>query len=313
MTQKNWQHNLRHALKNAKDCNDFFQTDAFEVQKFPLKIPLEFAKLIDKTRPNDPLLRQVVSQKESKKSGFIKMPLADESNSPVLGLIHKYPNRVLLIVSQVCAIHCRYCFRQNFSYSEHDAVSHWSTVLAYIQQDKCINEVIFSGGDPLSLSDKKLDKLISDIENISHIKTLRIHSRSAVVTPNRLTKSLIHRLNCSSLNIVMVLHTNHPNELSSDFKAIISALKVTLLNQSVLLKGVNDEVSVLSELSLALFELRILPYYLHMLDKVAGAQDYWVSDKEALGLHQSLKQRLSGYLVPRLVRDNDESSKAWLV
>uniref|UniRef100_UPI0034DE2485 KamA family radical SAM protein n=1 Tax=Candidatus Thiodubiliella endoseptemdiera TaxID=2738886 RepID=UPI0034DE2485 len=305
-----WQYNTRNTLKGADNCNAFFQVQQFQDQSFPIKIPLEFANLIDKNNPNDPLLKQVISVNTQHQDAFSASPLADESNSPVAGLIHKYPNRVLLIASRVCAIHCQYCFRQNFNYNEHDAVSNWAEIEDYIRQHTEIDEVILSGGDPLSLSDEKLQSLIDKIEVILHIKTLRIHSRSAVVTPSRLTPDFIKMLNKTTLNMVMVLHINHANELSNEFAIAIRKLSnISLLNQSVLLKGVNDSVPVLSKLSLGLFDLGILPYYLHLLDKVNGAEHFLVSDEDSVKLHKELSKKLSGYLVPRLVRDENLAFK----
>ena len=312
--QSSWQHNARNTLKGASNCNDFFQSDRFEDQHFPIKVPLEFANLIDKNNPDDPLLKQVTPFENSQSQPeFSLSPLGDEGNAPVAGLIHKYPNRILLITSRVCAIHCQYCFRQNFDYSGHDAISNWLAIEGYIRSHKLINEVILSGGDPLSLSDEKLQGLIDKIQSIDHIKTLRIHSRSMIVTPSRVTDHLIGMLNDTELNVVIVLHANHANELSNEFANAIQKLeKITLLNQSVLLRGVNDSVSVLSELSLRLFDLGILPYYLHMLDKVSGAEHFLISDERAIQLHQSLKKNLSGYLVPKLVRDENLAAKTWV-
>ncbi|MDC9714702.1 MAG: KamA family radical SAM protein [Gammaproteobacteria bacterium] len=312
----NWQRNTHNTLKGADSCNAFFKTRQFKDQNFPLKIPLEFASLIDKDDPNDPLLKQVISAETPKrciKPGFSIEPLGDGDNAPVAGLIHKYPNRVLLIASRVCAIHCQYCFRQNFNYSEHDAISNWQAIEGYIRTHPHINEVILSGGDPLSLSDEKLQVLMNGIADISHIDTLRLHTRSAVATPSRITTELVKILNETRLSVVLVTHVNHANELSDEFaKAIQQLGKVTLLNQSVLLRGVNDSVSVLSALSLRLFELGILPYYLHLLDKVSGSEHFLVSDKSAVKLHKELGKKLSGYLVPRLVRDENREAKTWL-
>ena len=303
----NWQLNARRSLKTAKDCNKFFQTNKFKEQQFPIKIPIEFANLIDKNNPQDPLLNQIISQTAVADS-FTLEPLADDKFSPVAGLIHKYPHRALLITSQVCAIHCRYCFRQNFNYAQHDALSNWQQVHTYLQEHKNINEVILSGGDPLSLSDDKLQRLLDNISKIKHIRTLRIHSRSAVVTPNRLTSKLISMLNNYVLPVVLVLHANHPTELSSEFAKKIRLLNITKLNQSVLLQGVNACKHVLIDLSLRLFSLGILPYYLHMLDRVKGSERYLVSDIKALELRQEMQQELSGYLVPKLVRDSPDSN-----
>jgi EF-P beta-lysylation protein EpmB len=312
--QSNWQHNTRNTLKGANSCNDFFQSDQFKDQHFPIKIPLEFANLIDKNNLDDPLLKQVIPFRNAQNQAeFSLSPLGDEDNAPVAGLIHKYPNRVLLITSRVCAIHCQYCFRQNFDYSGHDAMSNWLAIEDYIRSHQSINEVILSGGDPLSLSDEKLAQLIRNIENIEHIKILRIHSRSMVVTPSRITDNLVKLLTKTSLKVVLVTHINHANEVSEVFiQNIGNFTNITLLNQSVLLKGVNDDLSTLERLSLKLFDIGILPYYLHMLDKVKGAEHFLISDERAIQLHQDLKNSLSGYLVPKLVRDENLKSKTWI-
>ena len=312
--QSNWQHNTRNTLKGANSCNDFFQSDQFKDRHFPIKIPLEFANLIDKNNPDDPLLKQVIPFRSAQNQAeFSLSPLGDEDNAPVAGLIHKYPNRVLLITSRVCAIHCQYCFRQNFDYSGHDAMSNWLAIEDYIRSHQSINEVILSGGDPLSLSDEKLAQLIRNIENIEHIKILRVHSRSMVVTPSRITDKLVKLLTKTALKVVLVTHINHANEVSEVFiQNIGNFTNITLLNQSVLLKGVNDDLGTLERLSLKLFDIGILPYYLHMLDKVKGAEHFLISDKRAIQLHQDLKGSLSGYLVPKLVRDENLKSKTWI-
>ena len=313
MSMDQWNKQARKVLKGASQSNDFFGTSVFTDKKFPIKIPLEYAQLIDKDNPNDPLLRQVLPQASSKSSDYELSPLSDEDNSPVDGLIHKYDNRVLLIASQVCAIHCQYCFRQNFDYRQHDAISNWPAIERYINNNPKINEVILSGGDPLSLSDDKLAGLVNAIGKIKHIDTLRIHTRNAVVVPSRITEKLAQLLNSTRLQVVVVFHVNHAQELSSDFIQQVKYLKkITLISQSVLLKGVNDNLDCLQQLSMALFKLGILPYYLHLLDKVVGAENYFVEDEKALKLHQQLKSSLSGYLVPKLVRDENKSSKTWL-
>ncbi|WPE17559.1 KamA family radical SAM protein [Candidatus Thioglobus autotrophicus] len=309
-----WSQQARKVLKGAKISNDFFNTQAFQECNFPIKIPLEYAQLIDQDNPNDPLLKQVMPQAKIEKSGFTQEPLQDEDNSPVAGLIHKYSNRVLLITSQVCAIHCQYCFRQNFNYTQHDAISNWPEIERYISQDTNINEVILSGGDPLSLSDEKLEKLIKNIENFDYVTTLRIHTRSLVVIPSRITDYLAKILAKTRLKVVLVTHINHANEISEAFSKNIAKIEnVTFLNQSVLLSGVNDDIGSLKQLSLKLFEVGILPYYLHMLDQVSGSENYLVSAEKATQLHLQLQAQLSGYLVPRLVRDEGKSSKTWLL
>jgi L-lysine 2,3-aminomutase len=308
-----WSQQAREVLKGANQSNEYFNTQDFQEGNFPIKIPLEYAELIEVNNPYDPLLKQVQPQPSTCQSNYSLAPLNDEDNAPVDGLIHKYPNRVLLIASQVCAIHCQYCFRQNFNYSQHDALSNWPAIECYIVNDKNINEVILSGGDPLSLSDEKLTKLVDSIEKITHIDTLRIHTRSAVVMPSRITLDLVKLLNKTRLRVVMVFHVNHERELSAKFANVVKQFKgVTLLNQSVLLKGVNDNLTCLKNLSLALNKLSILPYYLHMLDKVAGAENYFIEDAKAIKLHKQLQACLSGYLVPKLVRDSGEEAKTWL-
>lgn len=309
-----WQQDLRLSLKGAKQCNEFFQTNVFLDQSFAIKVPINFANLIDNNNPNDPLLKQILPQAYNSKTDFLDEPLADDKHSPVEGLIHKYPNRVLLIASQVCAIHCQYCFRQNFNYTQHDAISNWPAIENYINNNTQINEVILSGGDPLSLSDEKLEKLVKNIENFTNVHTLRIHSRSIVVVPSRITDKLTKLLAKTHLKVVLVTHINHEREISKDFiKNIGNFTNVTLLNQSVLLKGVNDAIESLEMLSLKLFDVGILPYYLHMLDKVKGSEGFFLEDEVATTLHQQLQKRLSGYLVPKLVRDTGGDSKQWLL
>ena len=312
--QDNWQAKSRKVLKTAHECNEYFNTDVFQDNNFGIKIPLEFAEKIEKNNKLDPLLKQVCPQKSVDILNFSQEPLNDKNHSPVAGLIHKYKNRALLIASRVCSIHCQYCFRQNFPYSDNDGYSNLDNIVAYLNKHTEINEVILSGGDPLSLNDEKLEKLVSVIGNIEHMDTLRIHSRSIVVVPSRITNEFIDIINNCQKNLIVVTHINHASEIGEDFKKNIAKLNsATLLNQSVLLKGVNDDIATLKDLSLRLHSVKILPYYLHMLDKVKGAENYLVDDAKAHDLHNKLKQELSGYLVPRLVRDNEGKSKDWLL
>ncbi len=216
-------------------------------------------------------------------------------------------------MSRTCAIHCQYCFRQNFDYATHDAISNWGEIEQYLRDNLQINEVILSGGDPLSLSDDKLNRLILRIERLAHITTLRIHSRTLVVIPRRITEQLSAMLLGTRLSVVVVFHVNHRRELSAEFARCVRPLRaLTLLNQSVLLAGVNDSAIILSALSTQLFALGILPYYLHLLDKVSGAEHFLVADARAVQIHQKLKATLSGYLVPKLVRDNNGVAKVWV-
>ena len=267
---KTWNESVRSSLKNANDCNEYFDNDRFQDGNFPIKIPLEFAKRIDKTNPLDPLLLQILPKERQSTKGFIDSPVYDEEFSPVKGLIHKYPSRVLLISSSVCAIHCQYCFRQNFDYDDNDVLKNWADIQSYLSKRIEVNEVVLSGGDPLTLSDKKINKILRKIESIQHIKTLRIHTRTAVVIPSRITEELIASLNQTKLKVVIVFHINHAQEISDEFVNNIKALRNhILLNQSVFLRDVNDDAKTLAELSYKLFEASILPYYIHLLDKVS--------------------------------------------
>jgi EF-P beta-lysylation protein EpmB len=307
---KTWNDSVRNSLKSANQCNVYFGHKRFHEANFPIKVPLEFAERIDKSNPLDPLLLQILPKETETIKGFLDSPVLDEQYSPVKGLIHKYPSRVLLISSSVCAIHCQYCFRQNFDYESHDILKNWDDIESYLSKNKEVNEVILSGGDPLTLSDKKISKILKKIESISHIKTLRIHTRTAVVIPSRITQELIEILNITKLKVVIVFHINHAQEISDEFVKNIQALRgLTLLNQSVLLKDVNDNAKVLADLSYKLFESSILPYYLHLLDKVSGAERFLISDKKAKEIYKLLQKSIPGYLLPRMVRDEGGESK----
>jgi EF-P beta-lysylation protein EpmB len=295
-------------LNTAKKCNEFFKTNVFNDEN-PLKIPADFANLIDKNNPNDPLLKQIFLDNKTTLGSFSKEPVLDSNKSPVAGLIHKYHNRVLLITTSSCEIFCRYCFRQNFPYEKVDILKNWDNVEKYLQKNTQLNEVILSGGDPLSLSDEKLSILIKNIEKISHIKTIRIHSRTFSIIKSRITNDFINLINNAKCKIVIVSHINHANEITQYFAKNIKQLNCQILNQSVVLKGVNDNSQDLIELSNKLWEVGILPYYLNMLDKVSGSEDYFVSDDEVFKIYKNMQKNLSGYLLPKLVRDDGSNSK----
>ncbi|MCW7761450.1 EF-P beta-lysylation protein EpmB [Photorhabdus luminescens] len=275
---------------------------------FPLRVPRAFAARMQANDPNDPLLLQVITTPEefTLTPGFSTDPL-DEQRSAVPGLLHKYRNRALLLVKGGCAVNCRYCFRRHFPYEDNKGNKrNWQQALDYIQQHPELDEIIFSGGDPLMAKDHELDWLISHLEKISHIKRLRIHTRLPVVIPARITTTLCDRLAQSRLQVLMVTHINHANEIDQSLRNSMMLLKqagVTLLNQSVLLRGVNNHSDTLAELSNALFDAGILPYYIHVLDKVQGAAHFMVSDEEARELIRELLTKISGYLVPRLARE----------
>ena len=307
---KSWNESVRSSLKSASECNKYFGGNTFKDSHFLVKIPLEFAERIDKSDVLDPLMLQILPREVTSTEGFFDSPVSDEKHSPVKGLIHKYPSRVLLIASSVCAIHCQYCFRQNFDYASHDILKNWPAIENYLLNKKGVSEVVLSGGDPLTLSDKKISKILNKIEDIGHIKTVRFHTRTAVVIPSRITQGLIDMLNKTRLKVVFVFHINHAREVSDEFIKNVESLKThTLLNQCVLLKDVNDSAKILSELSSKLFESSILPYYIHLLDKVSGAEHFLVSDNRAKEIYKTLQTLLPGYLVPRMVRDEGGDSK----
>ena len=239
--------------------------------------------------------------------GFISDPVGDMTAVAEAGVIHKYQGRALLITTGACAINCRYCFRRNFPYSDVQLTPHrQKQALNYIAQHRDITEVILSGGDPLLLNDQKIESLLQQLQQISHLKRIRIHSRLPVVLPARITQQLLTCLANSSKQIILVIHSNHVNELSDPVAKACDQLRinnVTLLNQSVLLKGINDSAEQLCKLSERLFSLGILPYYLHLLDKATGTGHFEVKQEDAIQLMQQVKSHLPGYLVPKLVKE----------
>lgn len=285
-------------------------------EKFKLLAPWAYINKIQKGDWNDPLLKQIlpVTEENHEAPGYIADPVGDLHAMVSNGVLQKYQGRVLLITTGACAVHCRYCFRRHFPYvSSTPDKKHWLETLHQIKNDKSIHEVILSGGDPLMLPDERLLSMCSDLAAIPHIKTLRFHTRLPIILPERINQSFNSWLSKLDVNKVMVIHANHANEIDSETGAALASLvdnQVTLLNQSVLLHGINDSVESLYELSLRLFEFRVLPYYLHLLDKVQGAAHFDVSENDAVGLVKLLKHRLPGYLVPKLVREvSGERSK----
>lgn len=287
---------------------------------FPIRAPAPFIERMVKGDINDPLLRQVIplAKEHDITPGYTADPLheADFNNTP--GLIHKYRSRALLIVTKACAIHCRYCFRRHFPYEDNQpSRAMWSQALDYLQQYNDINEVIYSGGDPLASSNAQLSWLNQRIADIPHIKTLRIHTRLPVVLPQRIDTGLLALLQQWPGKKVIVIHSNHANELDNSVKVAIDQLKATgatVLNQTVLLKGINDSAAALVALSERLFDIGVLPYYLHLLDSVAGAAHFAISDSQAKAIMRQVTARLPGYLVPRLVREEaDKASKTLIL
>ena len=276
---------------------------------FPLRVPRGFVARMRPRDPHDPLLRQVLPLAEEclAVEGFGVDPVGDLSAMVVPGVLHKYHGRVLLTATGACAVHCRYCFRRHFPYADANPVAdQWRQALDYIAGDESIAEVILSGGDPLSLSDRRLAELTRRLEAIPHLRRLRLHTRLPIVLPERVNDELSDWLGATRLKTAVVVHANHANEIDASVIAALARLKASgaeLLNQSVLLHGVNDSSEALTALSEILFEAGVLPYYLHWLDKVQGAAHFEVKEHEALRLMAELNRRLPGYLVPRLVRE----------
>ncbi|MFG6666813.1 EF-P beta-lysylation protein EpmB [Halomonas sp. HNIBRBA4712] len=276
---------------------------------FEVRVPEAYAARINSADPQDPLLRQILPLGEETRThpGFVQDPLEEADHRPARGLIHKYRGRVLLIASPACAVNCRYCFRRHFPYAENSpSRAQWQEALDYLRGDESIHEAILSGGDPLAASDRQLGWLVGELEKIPHLKRLRIHTRLPVVIPDRVDDALLGWLDATRLQKVMVLHINHANEIDQAVVDACARLKkagVTLLNQSVLLRGVNDDVATLATLSERLFEAGLLPYYLHVLDPVQGAAHFDVPDDEARALVSELRAHLPGFLMPRLVRE----------
>ena len=276
---------------------------------FPLKVPRSYLARIKPGDWHDPLLQQILPLGIETVSapGYQKEPLAESEFNPVPGLLHKYRSRVLLTVSGNCAINCRYCFRRNFDYAGNNPGQlGWQQAINYIAKNPEINEVILSGGDPLAVSDKMLTNLIEQIASVSHVRYLRVHTRLPIVIPARVTDGLLQALCGTRLKPIMVLHCNHAQEVDADIAAACQKMLaggIELFNQTVILKGINDDAAVLAELSHTVFAAGVKPYYLHLLDKVQGAAHFDVELAEAKQLYKQLLEALPGYLVPKLVRE----------
>lgn len=276
---------------------------------FSLRVPRGFVARMRHADPHDPLLLQVLPHARELDivAGFGRDPVGDLAARSAHGVLHKYAGRALLIATGSCAVNCRYCFRRHFPYAEQTAAAqHWREAIAHIRDDTSIEEVILSGGDPLSLSTLKLAELTDALAAIPHLQRLRVHTRLPIVLPERIDAELLGWLQNLRWPVALVVHANHANEIDehvADRCATLRANGVNLLNQSVLLRGINDSVDALAGLSRRLFEVGILPYYLHQLDPVAGAAHFAVDDARARALVQDLRDRVSGYLVPRLVRE----------
>lgn len=309
-----WQSALKGAIRDpAELCRllalpeSFTQAALRASQGFPIFASREFVARIRPGDPTDPLLRQIlpVDAELDAVPGFATDPVGDSAARLLPGLLHKYDRRVLLIVTGACAIHCRYCFRRHYPYEEAPRwPAAWQEVLDRLAEDPSIDEVILSGGDPLTVVDSQLAQLADRLAAIPHVRRLRVHTRLPIVIPQRVTSSLLQWLRGTRLTPFVVVHANHAQEIDLEVAAALARLRdagITLLNQTVLLRGVNDSVEALEDLSLRLVDLGVLPYYLHQLDRVAGAAHFEVSIARGRELVQALRDRLPGYAVPRYV------------
>lgn len=278
-------------------------------RRFPLRVPRGFVGRMRPGDPRDPLLLQVlpIGAELEEVAGYVTDPVGDLAARAGPGLLHKYSGRALLVATGACAIHCRYCFRRHFPYDDENASrAGFAPALDAIRADASISEVILSGGDPLTLNDRRLAGLWDALAAIPHVRRIRIHTRLPVVLPERVDAGFLDAWSAVRLQKVVVVHANHAREIDDSVRGAIAGLHAagtTLLNQTVLLGGVNDRVADLVDLSEALFAAGVLPYYLHVLDRVAGAAHFDVPVGAAQRLAAELAARLPGYLVPRLVRE----------
>lgn len=318
---ESWQLAMKSAIRDASAlCRELGLPADIASQRagdsFRVFAPRSYVAKMVPGDSNDPLLLQVLPQhgEALDAEDFVADAVGDVEATLAPGLIHKYRGRVLLIATGACAIHCRYCFRQHFPYeSTPRSLEAWQPAIKQIAKDKSIDEVILSGGDPLTLVDELLERLVAVIEQIPHVRRLRIHTRLPIVIPQRVTDELIGWLTKSRLVPFVVIHANHPRELEGDVASAIAKLiraGVSVLNQSVLLNGVNDDVDTLTALSQALVNMRVVPYYLHQLDRVKGTMHFEVPITRGMELMEQLRARLPGYAVPRYVQEvRGESSK----
>jgi EF-P beta-lysylation protein EpmB len=311
-----WRRQWREAVRDPRELLALLglqaQADAISesaAAAFPLRVPRAFIARMRHGDPADPLLRQVLPlrEEEALAPGFSLDAVGDFAARAGAGLLHKYEGRALLITTGSCAVNCRYCFRRHFPYAEENAgADRWASAIAYLREDPSITEVLLSGGDPLSLSNERLRELGEALHTVPQLRRLRLHTRLPVVMPARVDAPLIEWVGSLPWPVTVVLHANHANEFDAEVDAACARLRTagaTLLNQAVLLRGVNDSVEALAALSERGFAAGVLPYYLHQLDRVQGAAHFEVPDPEARSLHTALAACLPGYLVPRLVRE----------
>jgi L-lysine 2,3-aminomutase len=311
-----WQQDLKRAITDPEELLTALGLDAAlgaparaAASAFGMRVTRSYLARIRRGDAHDPLLRQVLPLDDEMRlvPGFALDAVGDAQARTAAGVLQKYHGRALLVTTGACAVHCRYCFRRHFPYGEDAATRDgWHAAVETIRADDSVEEVILSGGDPLSLSTGKLQELTSSLAGIPRLKRLRIHSRLPVVLPERVDAGLLDWLAALPWPVAFVIHANHANEFDADVDVALARLRkagTTLLNQAVLLRNVNDSVGALAALSERAYAAGVLPYYLHQLDRVAGTAHFEVDDAVALALHAALSARLSGYLVPRLVRE----------
>lgn len=276
---------------------------------FPLRVPRGFVARMRPGDPRDPLLLQVLpSPAEAIPApGFVTDPVGDLESARTPGLLQKYSGRALLITTGACAVHCRYCFRREYPYGEQSAAGgHLETAIEAIAGDPSLEEIILSGGDPLVLAEHRLESVLTALDGLAHVRRIRLHTRVPVVLPERIDQRLLGFLRGLQTRIIVVVHANHAREVDQRVAAALRALGAAtgpVLNQSVLLKGINNSPGALIDLSRTLFDAGVMPYYLHQMDRVAGAAHFAVPDAEALQLISVAAKTLPGYLVPKLVRE----------
>lgn len=315
--EQNWQSQLSDLITDPSELLGLLELSSEQLlsgailasEKFKLRVPRAFVGKMNAKNPLDPLLLQVLPHhlELEEHPEFVTDPLGEEAANQLPGVLHKYKSRFLLTLTGACAVHCRYCFRRHFPYQENLPKNEdWLNIKNYIEANPNINEIILSGGDPLTLSNRKLALWLERLSSLKQIQILRIHSRVPIVIPNRIDEQLISLLKNSRLRIVLVVHSNHASELD-DFTCSkllqLSDHHITVLNQAVLLKGVNDSAQTLIDLSYRLFEARVMPYYLHVLDKVKGAQHFDLESSKIDDIYRDVLANLPGYLVPKLVRE----------
>lgn len=315
---------MAQGFSSSKELLEFLQLpqDSFSEiaeQQFKTRIPRSFAARMQSGNPKDPLLLQVLAslQEEESPASYALDALQENKKNPLPGLLHKYQGRVLIIFAGACAIHCRYCFRRHFPYQENNPGREGlNDILEYVKKDESIHEVILSGGDPLVVADAFLEDFLNKLSQIPHLRTIRFHTRIPIVLPERITGAFLAILEKTPLRKVIVIHANHAQEINAEVAQACKDLRAVgchVLNQSVLLKNINDDATTLKNLSEKLFDCGVLPYYLHLLDRVRGSAHFEVSEERIKAIYQQLQRMLPGYLLPRLAREEPGKSSKTLI